>query len=506
MRRTSALGWFAAMALLPGGMIGSARAGGPTFDLTFQGCVDVEGEPGAAISGDISCVLATGGLAGSDGAQGWSISLAATGAGAISGITTVGTAADAAPAGLRDGGFEKSELTTLSRAGSECDGRNGAVSAVVLSFTLPIVLPASSSPSAIAKVTVSGTAPAEGQCNAAGVVYADGCRGSGQPVDNRITWLGNTVLPSKGRCDFNFCGAVPPPVCPNPAADLQVILQTSNTNHVAGDPFATGNPPGLAPTPDPLLPAQIELAPGEGTVYAAIVSKLGGQGVGGVQGWSLSVSVMGGIGLVGVTTAGTAAATEPTGLSSGGFNKTQLVDPDLNAQGVGAVSAVVLSFTLTITLAEDSTATVLCMTLSGEEGASGQVKWLDGLQGSGQPVRNVATVAGNTRNFACCQTGDVRFVKPPVSDFKRCDPNNDGKNNIADAVWIVQELFYAGPPTTCPDAADCNDDEMEDLADAAYALAYQFLGGTQPPAPFPDCGTDDDSTPESCPAGSTLCP
>jgi hypothetical protein len=93
-----------------------------------------------------------------------------------------------------------------------------------------------------------------------------------------------------------------------------------------------------------------------------------------------------------------------------------------------------------------------------------------------------------------------------VSDYIRCDPNNDGKNNLADAVWIVNELIRNGPETACPAAADCNADGMEDLSDAVYAVAYQFQGGDPPPAPFPGCGGKEEIAPEDCPAGSTLCP
>jgi hypothetical protein len=320
--------------------------------------------------------------------------------------------------------------------------------------------------------------------------------------------MGNTVIPSLGECTFQFCT---PDIrfCPDPEAPLQVIIQSENTNHVAGDPFATGMPPGVAFTPDPRSPAEVIALAGLTTIYAGIVSQLADQGGGGVQGWSLALSVKGDIDLVGVTTAGTAAASVPVGLRNGGFEKTETVNPNIDSpagspQGPGAVAAIVLSFTLPITLAESSTATVLGITLGGDGGVSGQVCWRDGMRGSGQPVRNVATVGGETQTYACCQQANVHFFIIERSDFIRCDPNNDLKSDIADAVWIVNELFRRGPATACLASADCDSNGIEELTDAVFAVNYQFRGGPAPGAPFPACGGLEFG--EACPGGSTMCP
>jgi hypothetical protein len=40
------------------------------------------------------------------------------------------------------------------------------------------------------------------------------------------------------------------------------------------------------------------------------------------------------------------------------------------------------------------------------------------------------------------------------------------------------------------DACDTNDDGRFDIADAVYILSYVFDGGPPPPPPFPDCGID----------------
>ena len=72
----------------------------------------------------------------------------------------------------------------------------------------------------------------------------------------------------------------------------------------------------------------------------------------------------------------------------------------------------------------------------------------------------------------------------------RDDVNSDGLIDIADGIWIIGEIYYGGPLSTCADAADVNDDGEKDLSDAIYTFSYQFLGRQQPIAPFPQCGID----------------
>lgn len=243
----------------------------------------------------------------------------------------------------------------------------------------------------------------------------------------------------------------------------------------------------------------------------------------GVQGWSLSVALEGDLVLTGATTDGTSAAdVSQGGVRNGGFEVTEMVDPSLNDQGQGAVSAVVLSFTMPITLDPVSSARILTLNVEAnapqpadEEGVlAGNVVWRDNLQGIGQPVQNVATVGGATEDFGCCENASISFHTEAVavasaSDFIRCDSNNDGRSNIADAIWIINELIRKGPATACAAAADCNSDDNRDLTDAVFAIAYQFQGGAAPGAPFPDCGGSgslvDSGRADLCPLGSSSC-
>ncbi len=93
----------------------------------------------------------------------------------------------------------------------------------------------------------------------------------------------------------------------------------------------------------------------------------------------------------------------------------------------------------------------------------------------------------------------------PLARFTRCDPNASGDFDISDPIWILNELFSAGPPTLCSAAADCNGDGLKDITDAIASIAYQFTGGAPPAAPFPACGTSPDSNPDTCAVGPENC-
>ncbi|MCB9769213.1 MAG: hypothetical protein H6752_13530 [Candidatus Omnitrophica bacterium] len=96
-------------------------------------------------------------------------------------------------------------------------------------------------------------------------------------------------------------------------------------------------------------PASISGSPGEVVQFEATV-QLTRADVD-VQGWSLSVGSD--CHFLDATTQGTIGADvndDPPGIRNTGFENTQLVDPNLNGQGEGTVSAVVLSFTMPIVL------------------------------------------------------------------------------------------------------------------------------------------------------------
>jgi hypothetical protein len=269
---------------------------------------------------------------------------------------------------------------------------------------------------------------------------------------------------------------------------------------------------GIVNTPDRLLPGEVEIEVGaeggSGQVYYAIVSN----GLEfGVQGWSLAIRKEGDATLDAVTIAGTIAAPAPEGKEDGGFEKTEIIDPlkeigtpptPQNKEGV--VSAIVFSFTENITLETTGTGTVLEITLGGVPDSTATLKGEDGLVGSGQPVNNVATVNGATETFGCIQSVNVTFTKPSIGSFKSGDGNGDARIDIADPIYLINNLFRDGPDFPCQESADANGDQVTDLSDATYMIAYLFQAGPVPVGDL-ECHTSESSTPESCPSGSTAC-
>jgi hypothetical protein len=67
--------------------------------------------------------------------------------------------------------------------------------------------------------------------------------------------------------------------------------------------------------------------------------------------------------------------------------------------------------------------------------------------------------------------------------------NGDGRLDVADAIYILNYLFHAGPPFPCEAAADANADGVVDKSDAVYIINYQF---DPPPGgwPAPVLGTE----------------
>lgn len=96
-------------------------------------------------------------------------------------------------------------------------------------------------------------------------------------------------------------------------------------------------------------------------------------------------------------------------------------------------------------------------------------------------------------------------VVTPGTGFQRGDCNSDGGFNIADAIFLLGNLFSGGPEGTCTDACDANDDGSINIADAIAALGSLFSGAGPLPDPFGDCGEDPTSDSIEC-AEYNSCP
>jgi hypothetical protein len=252
---------------------------------------------------------------------------------------------------------------------------------------------------------------------------------------------------------------------------------------------------------------------GRAVLHAAIVSSL--EAVGdddrGVNFWSLALSARGDVELTQAWTHDTAGAVIPYGLRVGGYEYTEVIDPDLihpvsgEPQGHGVVSTVVLAFNALTTLDPRGTATVLGFEVQAtipleDSPVTGEIAFADDLRGSGQPVRNLASVRFDLTPFCRCQSAAVRFVPASLTPFIRGDANADGDFDVSDAIFMLEWLFLGGETPSCFDSADLNASRTIDLSDSISALQFLFAGGPPPAAPYPDCGLPE------LPSAEGVCP
>lgn len=134
------------------------------------------------------------------------------------------------------------------------------------------------------------------------------------------------------------------------------------------------------------------------------------------------------------------------------------------------------------------------------------------------PIRNLASVRNrsvipNLVNSEVCILATAVFIRGDCN-FAELDsimfnpgtsPSGWYEVDIADAASVISFLFLTGvdhfdPP--CLDACDANDDGRIDLADAVFILQYLFKMGKEPKPPFPDPGTDPTPDRLDCDAGS----
>ena len=71
--------------------------------------------------------------------------------------------------------------------------------------------------------------------------------------------------------------------------------------------------------------------------------------------------------------------------------------------------------------------------------------------------------------------------------FRRADANDDGIQDISDAIRILAYLFAGTATMGCLDAADTDASGDLDISDAVFFLQHLFLDGPPPPPPFEEC-------------------
>ncbi len=473
--------WMAGVVLATWGLTSGAfaQSDADVFTLGVRGPDAVAAKAGELASADYEITLTHDGLG--VGAQAWSFGVIGVDADIVS-ITTEGTNA----AALFDGGFQRSELT-------DGEGNRGAISAMTLCQGCPATLP----PNETSSIAVIGlSVPVGLEDSVAGIEFAEGLVGAGQPVQIVVTQEGFTIEPDLAAKGIEVL-ALPDCCAPglNYAFSGQRVQSPDPLLPTDSDPACLGNTTVLV---NEVSPGEI----GRGKVFVNVSSNVEGDGV---QGWSVGVAVDG-FRVVedSVSLDDTAGAPMPDGLYDNGFNKTQRIDPGENEGQEGAVSAVVLCFGCPTTLPLVGTESILQFEVETlvpvpEEGAIDGVCRVEAdLLGNGQPVRNVLTILG--ASIPACNTrfvsASIRFAPVENRPFRRGDANDDGKNNIADPIWILNELFRDGPRSPCDRAADANSDGTVDLADVSFEVTYLFERGEAPgdPGPFacgPSPTTDD---------------
>jgi hypothetical protein len=197
----------------------------------------------------------------------------------------------------------------------------------------------------------------------------------------------------------------------------------------------------------------------------------------GIHGWSFGARAEG-LDILWITTEGTAVDQ----YFNGGFVLAELVDPELNGQGEGAVCAVVLSFHSPLAaLPPEGTERVarlgLQATIPPEGDLDASISFVDGLQGSGRPVTNAADAGAEylPADLGRCDI-DLRVGLPP---FLRGDCDGDGviAGRVTDAVFLLRFNFRGGVEPPCLAACDGNGDGhvLSQVTDAVYILRFNFL-------------------------------
>jgi hypothetical protein len=150
------------------------------------------------------------------------------------------------------------------------------------------------------------------------------------------------------------------------------------------------------------------------------------------------------------------------------------------------LGAETVSFTAQETVAVVSYSTVAGTLAGNTAGTATSLSWNGGL---GSPnVTNVMVVGGGSI-AAETQDATITLVAASITAYLRSDANADGRNDVADAIWMLSDLFLGGPHLDCEAASDANADGGFDVADPTFVIQFQFLEGAPPPAPYPNCGT-----------------
>ena len=191
---------------------------------------------------------------------------------------------------------------------------------------------------------------------------------------------------------------------------------------------------------------------------------------------------------------------------TGGPDNLLPFDPDFAESQIyadGWTIGVVYSFTGASSIAFEEPTPVLGVDyaisgLVGSDATSTPLMFTETL--GNPPVDNVVVVAGLSLD-PTFSSGQIDLVPVLDTPFLRGDCNSDLRVDIADGVWILNEMFQSGPAGGCVTACDADNDGSQQIMDAIYVINYYLQSGAPPVAPFPECGTvsDADCAASACP-------
>ncbi len=126
------------------------------------------------------------------------------------------------------------------------------------------------------------------------------------------------------------------------------------------------------------------------------------------------------------------------------------------------------------------------------DGTTTTIALTDGM--GDPPISNTFTVGNATSVHPKLIPGKVTVLRRDQSfqgePFVRGDPNEDGKIDIADCIYILGYLFSQGEAPRCLDSADLDDNGRINIADAIFVLTFMLRFEVAPPFPFPSEGLD----------------
>ncbi|HZN56621.1 MAG TPA: hypothetical protein VFD71_01000 [Planctomycetota bacterium] len=264
------------------------------------------------------------------------------------------------------------------------------------------------------------------------------------------------------------------------------------------------------------LPATASGRPGEHLSFEvdATLSTLHPAGAKGVQGWSISLGVEGGK-IEAIALSGVVVSTvyfqkniqdpnqppirrDPVLVDLGaepnpGFRKANLGFFFEDPQRLGAASTVIVNQFEEQWLQPEGTQAIARLTVTAEVGdveRELRLYYEDGIFAQGSHMSNAVTSEGASY-IPVLRSVSVPILSLPRIPFRLGDTNADGRQDLSDAVNVLNFLFQGGREPQCMKTAELNGDGRVDLSDPLFLLGFLFLHSSFPREPYRSCDAID---------------